>query len=119
RDADMAALRDELRKMVDDIPKPKDGVGFEHMACEVREDGVYLVFEKDDLVKEARLPIPMDRGVWKEGQPYKAGDGVTWGGHFWIAQGDTSEKPDTGKGWRLAVKKGRDGKDAAPTKGKA
>ena len=39
------------------------------------------------------------------------GDGTTWGGSFWIAQGETGEKPDTGKGWRLAVKKGRDGRD--------
>lgn len=114
-DADMAALERSLRDMVAAIPAPKDGldgVGFDDMSCDVREDGVYLVWEKGDLVKEARLPIPMDRGVWKEGQHYRAGDGVTWGGSFWIAQADKPEgKPDAGKGWRLAVKKGRDGKD--------
>jgi hypothetical protein len=95
-----------------------DGVGFDDMSCEVRDDGVYLVWEKGELVKEARLPIPMDRGIYKQGQTYGAGDGVTWGGSFWIAQEQTTEKPDTGKGWRLAVKKGRDGKDADPKKGK-
>lgn len=96
-----------------------DGVGFDDMSCEIRDDGVYLVWEKGELVKEARIPIPMDRGIYKQGQTYRAGDGVTWGGSFWIAQEETAEKPDTGKGWRLAVKKGRDGKDAAdPKKGK-
>lgn len=96
-----------------------DGVGFDDMSCEIRDDGVYLVWEKGELVKEARIPIPMDRGIYKQGQTYRAGDGVTWGGSFWIAQEQTTEKPDTGKGWRLAVKKGRDGKDAAdPKKGK-
>lgn len=87
-----------------------DGVGFDDMTCEVRDDGVYLVWEKDAVAKEARLPIPMDRGVWKDGV-YRSGDGVTWAGSFWIAQEETSEKPDGGKGWRLAVKKGRDGRD--------
>lgn len=96
-----------------------DGVGFDDMSCEIRDDGVYLVWEKGELVKEARIPIPMDRGIYKQGQTYRAGDGVTWGGSFWIAQEETAEKPDSGKGWRLAVKKGRDGKDAPdPKKGR-
>jgi len=89
-----------------------DGVGFDDMGFEAREDGCYLVWEKGDVVKEARLPIPMDRGVWKEGTVYRAGDGVTWGGHYWFAQEETTEKPDSGKGWRMAVRRGRDGKDA-------
>jgi hypothetical protein len=90
----------------------QDGVGFDDMTCDVRDDGVYLVWEKGEVIKEARLPVPIDRGVWKEGS-YKRGESVTWGGSFWIAQEDTTEKPETGKGWRLAVKKGRDGKDKA------
>lgn len=52
--------------------------------------------------------------LWREwvrqGVKYLEGDGVTWGGSFWIAQKDTATKPDGGE-WRLAVKKGRDGKD--------
>lgn len=114
-DADMAALRKELAEAVAALPKPKDGldgVGFDDMTFEVRETGAYLVWEKGDVVKEARLPIPIDRGVFKEGQTYRAGDGVTWGGHYWFAQEETAEKPDSGKGWRMAVRKGRDGKDA-------
>jgi integrin beta 3 len=57
------------------------------------------------------FPVVLDRGVYKTGQTYQAGDGVTWAGSFWIAQRETSEKPGEGPtGWRLAVKAGREGK---------
>lgn len=62
---------------------------------------------------ELFVPYVRDVGVWSEGRSYFKGDGVTWAGSFWIAQDDTSDKPDIGKGWRLAVKRGRDGKDFA------
>lgn len=66
---------------------------------------------------ELFIPYLRDAGVWAEGTDYLKGDGVTWGGSFWIAQDDTAEKPDGSKAWRLSVKKGRDGKDfAGPTK---
>ena len=71
---------------------------------------------------ELFIPYLRDCGVWAEGASYLKGDGVTWGGSFWTAQDDTSDKPDGSKSWRLAVKKGRDGKDfagpqsSAPTK---
>lgn len=89
----------------------RDGVGFDDLDLVESDEGVLLRFTRGDQVKSFRLPIVVDRGVWREGQ-YRKGDGVTWAGSFWIAQEDTTEKPDTGKGWRLAVKKGRDGKDA-------
>lgn len=87
----------------------RDGVGFDDLDLVESDEGVLLRFTRGDQVKSFRLPIVVDRGVWREGQ-YRKGDGVTWAGSFWIAQEDTTEKPDTGKGWRLAVKKGRDGK---------
>jgi hypothetical protein len=73
-----------------------------------------LAATTDRLAKlEARPRSVIDRGVFKDGTEYDKGDGVTWGGSFWIAQRDTQSKPDAGNGdWRLAVKKGRDGKDA-------
>jgi integrin beta 3 len=59
-----------------------------------------------------RFPVVLDRGVFKSETPYVAGDGVTWGGSWWIAQADTTgQKPGDGAtAWRLAVKAGRDGK---------
>lgn len=68
---------------------------------------------------ELFVPYVRDMGVWGEGKSYLKGDGVTWGGSFWIAQDDTAEKPDGSKAWRLAVKKGRDGKDFAGPQPKA
>lgn len=62
---------------------------------------------------EFAFPVVLDRGVFSAGKQYEAGDAVTWGGSLWIAQKDTDAKPDTpGSGWRLAVKRGRDGRDA-------
>jgi integrin beta 3 len=61
---------------------------------------------------EFSFPVVLDRGVWKEGT-YEHGDAVTWGGSLWIAQRSTDAKPDAAdSGWRLAVKKGRDGRAA-------
>ena len=119
--AQLRALIDEVSSRIDNLPVPekgekgepgRDGLGFDDMRMEEREDGCYLVFERGEIVKEFRVPVVIDRGVYSAGRLYRRGDGVTWAGSFWIAQEDTSEKPDTGKGWRLAVKKGRDGKDA-------
>jgi hypothetical protein len=69
-----------------------------------------------EVVMEIRIPGFRDRGGYRDGEKYSVGDGVTYGGSFWIAQQDAPEgRPDGGAGhWRIAVKKGRDGKDAAP-----
>ena len=110
-----------LERAVDRMPKPRDGkdgadgLGFDDL--QVSFDGersVVLRFVRGETVKEFPLTLPavIDRGVFKEGADYVRGDGVTWGGSFWIAQGETKSKPDAASGgWRLAVKRGRDGKD--------
>ena len=80
-----------------------------------------LKFASDDTLEthEIFLPYVRDVGVWKEGAAYLEGDGVTWGGSFWTAQKDTTAKPDGSDDWRLAVKRGRDGKDFAGPQVKA
>jgi integrin beta 3 len=85
------------------------------------EDKVLVLkFAGEDALEthEIFLPYVRDMGVWKEGTEYLEGDGVTWGGSFWTAQKTTSGKPDDGD-WRLAVKRGRDGKDFAGPQTKA
>jgi hypothetical protein len=53
----------------------------------------------------------LDRGVYQAGRTYAKGDGVTFGGSFWIAQDATAEKPGDGATkWRLSVKAGREGR---------
>lgn len=89
----------------------KDGIGFDDLDLVEDEAGLSLKFTKGDKVKSFPLPVVIDRGVFREGQTYQKGSGVTWGGRYWIAQETTTDKPDGGKSWRLAVNKGRDGKD--------
>lgn len=91
-----------------------DGLGFEHLESSYDDHGrLSLRFCRGDLVKVFRVPGIVDRGVFTEGDSYVRGDGVSYGGGFWIAQKDTESKPGTETGaWRLAVKQGRDGRDA-------
>jgi integrin beta 3 len=93
----------------------RDGFGFDDMdACVLDDDRtIELSFRRGDEEKcfTFKWPTVIYRGVWAEAE-YSAGDAVTWGGSVWIAEKDTSAKPDTADGgWRLAVKKGRDGKN--------
>jgi integrin beta 3 len=95
-----------------DGPPGKDGLGFDDMS--VAYDGersFTLQFKRGKELREFpfKVPLLIDRGVWREGR-YERGDVVTFGGSAFIAQEDTDEKPETGKAWRLAVKSGRNGK---------
>jgi len=65
--------------------------------------------------KSFRLPVMVYRGVFVDGQQYDRGDTTTWGGSLWHCDDPTTEKPGEGsKAWRLAAKRGRDGKDGLP-----
>lgn len=94
----------------------KDGFGFDDL--DLTYDGERCLtfrFTRGDQVKEFKIELSglvLDRGVWRDGGSFAKGDGVTWRGSFWIAQQATTEKPGDGPTWRLAVKHGRDGKDA-------
>lgn len=57
------------------------------------------------------FPIPVYRGVFKEGELYEPGDMVTHGGSLWHANEQTKAKPGEGP-YTLCVKRGRDGRDA-------
>lgn len=93
-----------------------DGLGFDDLdVIHDGERGFTFRFQRGETVKEFKfsLPVVIDRGVWAEGKEvgYAKGDGVTWAGSFWISQKDENgDKPDGGDGWRLSVKRGRDGK---------
>lgn len=95
----------------------RDGFGFDDMDVCVLDDDrtIELSFRRGEEEKAFTLkwPTVVDRGVYKAGESYDPGDAVSWGGSLWIAQQETTAKPDTAdSGWRLAVKRGRDGKDA-------
>jgi hypothetical protein len=71
------------------------------------------------VVREVKTALVLDAGVWREGATYAAGDGVTLGGSFFIAQVKTSAKPGQSSEWRLAVKRGADGRDHRPDEERA
>ena len=94
----------------------RDGLGFDDLAVDYDGDRqVTFRFTQGDRVKEFPLvlPIVLDRGVYRPDQDYQKGDAVSFGGSLWIAQEVTQDKPETSAAWRLAVKRGRDGRSVA------
>ena len=85
---------------------------FNTASVSTSDGGRTLRWAIGDTVHEITTAIVLDAGVWKEGATYVAGDGVTLGGSFFIAQTETSAKPGKSDDWRLAVKRGSDGRDA-------
>ncbi|EPD3512475.1 phage portal protein [Klebsiella pneumoniae] len=63
--------------------------------------------------KSFDIPTMVYRGVFKSGDEYLPGDTVTWGGSLWHCDEQTQDKPGEAgsKGWTLAAKRGRDGRD--------
>lgn len=109
-----------LSKAIDAIPKPKDGrdaLELEDFDLVLDEDGrtVTMSLKRGETVieKSIKLPIPLDAGVYRDNQAYEKGDGVTYGGCFWIAQKNGPDgKPGSSDDWRMSVKRGRDGRES-------
>lgn len=88
----------------------KDGADFTHVEIDYDgERGLIIRGQGGEIVK--RLPIPIDRGYWREGMKSEKGDVVTQEGSAWIALKDTSAKPcrENADDWRMMARKGRDG----------
>lgn len=88
----------------------KDGADFTNV--EIDYDGERSLIIRGaggEIVKH--LPIPIDRGYWREGMKSEKGDVVTQEGSAWIAIKDTSAKPcrENADDWRMLARKGRDG----------
>lgn len=116
--------RDTFDKAADRMPVPKDGengrdaLPLESFDLSLSEDGrtVTLKLQAGETIIEKSLKIAavLDRGVYssEKAAKYERGDGATYGGCYWIAQKDAPEGvPGSSADWRLAVKKGRDGRD--------
>lgn len=96
----------------------QNGLGFEDLSFEIAETGRAVAkFQRGDKLKTIALPGIVDRGTFTDGEIYDRGDAVSWGGSLWIAQANgVKGKPEADKGWRLAVKRGRDGRDTEAKK---
>ena len=102
--ADLALLQEQIEQRVERM--------FKAASVTTLDGGRTLRWVFGETVHEIKTAIVLDAGVWREGTAYVAGDGVTMGGSFFIAQADTSAKPGKSDEWRLAVKRGSDGRDA-------
>lgn len=110
---------DVLQRAVDRMPAAKDGrdaFDLDDIDMTQSEDGrtVTLAFRRGADVREKSFTVPVfsERGIFRPENQYLKGDGVTFGGSYFIAQKDAPGKPEDGAGgWRLAVKRGRDGRD--------
>lgn len=111
--------RDTFEKAADRMPTPKNGqdaLPLESFDLALCEDGrtVTVKMQAGEAVieKSVRIAAVIDRGIFGKDKTFQQGDGVTFGGCYWIAQKDAPEGvPGGSDDWRLAVKKGRDGKD--------
>ena len=86
---------------------------FKGMSITSPDSGRTLLAALGDKIHEIKTAVPLDRGVWKDGTTYAAGDSVSHGNSLFIAQIQTITKPPSDD-WRLAVRAGRDGKDYRP-----
>ena len=59
-----------------------------------------------------RTATPILRGVWRAGDSYQRGDMTIRDGSVWHCEQDTSAQPGASPDWRLAAKRGADGKAA-------
>ena len=91
----------------------KDGADFTHVEIEYDGERTIIVRGKDGEIRK-NVPVPLDRGYWREGMESKQADIVTHDGNAWIALRDTKAKPDHSnkEDWRLFARRGRDGRDA-------
>ncbi len=80
----------------------------------IDERTIEIAFTKGDIANsfELAFPVPVYRNAFKEGETYQPGDMVSFGGSTWHCAKDTAAKPGDSEDWILAVKRGRDGKDA-------
>jgi len=96
-------------------PPGRDAMQLEDFEIEAKDGGRFfaLILKRGEteIRREVRTDLMINRGVWREGAFLK-GDCVTHGGSLFVAEEDTSDKPEQGKAWRLAIKRGRDGRDA-------
>lgn len=90
----------------------KDGITPTFIDAEFEGRTLRLKFD-GDRVCEFKMALPEYVGVFKDGETYETGDMVSWAGSTWHCDEPKGLKPGVPEsGWTLAVKKGRDGKDA-------
>jgi hypothetical protein len=119
---------DTVQKAIERIPPPQngkdgkdgadgiDGFGLDDFDFAVKEDGrtAVLSFTRGERRIERTIKIAgvKYREIWKDDIAYEVGDLITFDGSMWAALKDNvgSRPGEFNKTWRLAVKRGRNGK---------
>lgn len=103
----MKHVNERFDKLVDETQAAFDGTADAIKGYVDRSiDGVF------EIINELKSCTFKDEGVWRDDTTYHKNGGRTFDGSFWIAQRATQpgEKPGASDGFRLAVKRGRDGR---------
>lgn len=112
---------DTLQRAIDKIPAPKDGANgrdafdIDDLQVKLAADGRSLTFKyvrgEVSVERSIRLPTMIYRGIWKPGE-FERGDTVTRDGSVWHCEAEkTLAEPGASADWRLAVKRGQNGRD--------
>jgi hypothetical protein len=121
--ADIVAAEREYQRFLKKLDHVDLGEGLGHLPAIADIDITYdgerkFTITAGGKARQFTVPCIIDRGVWNETRGYEIGDAVTHGGSLWIARDHLPQhEPGKGAGWRLAVVKGRNGRDAKPTYG--
>lgn len=96
-----------------DGEKGKDGADFSEATVDYDGERGLVIRGKGPAEIVRRLPIPLDKGYYREGMACEKADIVTHNGNAWIALRDTKAKPciENAEDWRIFARKGRDGID--------
>jgi hypothetical protein len=117
-DAKFERAIDRLRQPADG-EDGKDGGSVEDFDIAIDGRNLTVTMKIGERVEQrtGRIDVPLYRGVYQSGKQYEKGDIVTFGGSWFIAARDTTEKekPEASAAWVLCVKRGRDGKDGNGT----
>jgi hypothetical protein len=111
----------QAREHIANMPKPRDAFEVKDFVLDFDGDSRFSVgfkTEADSQIREVRLPIPRDAGVFKRGVEYLRGHCVTHDSSYWIALMDNPQSVpgiNSEGEWRLHVKRGQNGKDLRPT----
>lgn len=90
----------------------KDGADFSGFEVDYDGERTLTIRGKGGEITK-HLPIPLDRGYYRDGMKAEQGDILTHNGDAWIALKGTAAKPcrENAEDWRLFARKGRDGRD--------
>jgi hypothetical protein len=110
----------QIERAVDRLPVPKDGkdgVDFAEVEFDYDGERTLTIRGKGGEITK-RLPIPIDRGYYRQGMACEKGDVVTESGSAWIALTDTDTKPghEQKDAWRMMARRGKDGDKGDPGK---